>query len=603
MTNAFTILNANDATYGPQAEVDTVDFEALARGIEGNGIVSGCEVTVQSGTTVSVAAGTVRFGAATASVGAGNIGPLTADATFPRFVLIVVTSSGGLGSIVGTPDASPTFPSMAGFTDRVPVAAVYVPASASSLTADNIVDKRVIVPLPTTGGGGGGGTVLSGWFNVKDYGALGNDSNNDTSAIQAAVNASTKGSVIYFPPGVYRISAPIIVPPFRTVQGNIWAGNTTETQDNNCELKMISGGSAATWGRKGMITHGYYTGNSTEYGPIQVRDIRINGNNQAVGNGIVVMGWPNVIERCMIDNFAGTTDFAESGTNGSGYGIVLTNVSFSGTPDSKESVNNWFQHLRIGSNNCSLYVQANKTNATITDWVIRDIICLKPPAYTHAKDDIRVDAGGGGFIRHVHTNGTAGSGIHFVGSSCGETRIMECYLDGFGCGNGGGTYGAIEIDNFASFDQGADLTISDCVIRHRAEQDGPGQYASIIIGLNNSASVAITNMASHIRSGATLADNFVFDITGTGVVNISNFNCQTLGAGAFADNRIFRSSPAASTIRTSNCSWNFGTAAPTNGWWPKGTRRQNVNLSSSGQALEWICTVSGAPGSWLTHTA
>lgn len=52
----------------------------------------------------------------------------------------------------------------------------------------------------------GGGIVRV--FNVKDptYGALGNNSANDTTAIQNAINAANTagGGVVYFPPGIYR---------------------------------------------------------------------------------------------------------------------------------------------------------------------------------------------------------------------------------------------------------------------------------------------------------------------------------------------------------------------------------------------------------------
>lgn len=46
------------------------------------------------------------------------------------------------------------------------------------------------------------------FYNVKDYGALGNDSQDDTTYIQAAINAcwAGGGGTVFFPNGVYRIS-------------------------------------------------------------------------------------------------------------------------------------------------------------------------------------------------------------------------------------------------------------------------------------------------------------------------------------------------------------------------------------------------------------
>jgi hypothetical protein len=44
-------------------------------------------------------------------------------------------------------------------------------------------------------------------ISVKDFGAVGNDSNDDTTSIQAAINyANTIGGDVYFPPGIYKIT-------------------------------------------------------------------------------------------------------------------------------------------------------------------------------------------------------------------------------------------------------------------------------------------------------------------------------------------------------------------------------------------------------------
>ena len=48
-------------------------------------------------------------------------------------------------------------------------------------------------------------------FNVKDFGARGDGITDDTAAIQAAIDASLPGGKVYFPAGVYRMSAPLRV--------------------------------------------------------------------------------------------------------------------------------------------------------------------------------------------------------------------------------------------------------------------------------------------------------------------------------------------------------------------------------------------------------
>lgn len=49
------------------------------------------------------------------------------------------------------------------------------------------------------------------WFDVKGYGAVGDDSADDTAAIQAAIDAASTGGTIFFPKGTYKITSPLSV--------------------------------------------------------------------------------------------------------------------------------------------------------------------------------------------------------------------------------------------------------------------------------------------------------------------------------------------------------------------------------------------------------
>lgn len=67
------------------------------------------------------------------------------------------------------------------------------------------------IPSGIGGGGGGSGTNLS-WENVKDYGATGDGSTDDTTAIQAAISAAQTGTrkrPVYFPYGTYKMTSGI----------------------------------------------------------------------------------------------------------------------------------------------------------------------------------------------------------------------------------------------------------------------------------------------------------------------------------------------------------------------------------------------------------
>ena len=59
-----------------------------------------------------------------------------------------------------------------------------------------------------TGGGGGGGGAATGFSNVKDFGAVGNGTTDDTAAINSALQG---GGAVYFPAGTYRVTSQITV--------------------------------------------------------------------------------------------------------------------------------------------------------------------------------------------------------------------------------------------------------------------------------------------------------------------------------------------------------------------------------------------------------
>jgi hypothetical protein len=58
--------------------------------------------------------------------------------------------------------------------------------------------------------------------NVQDYGALADDSTDASPAIQAAVNASGQGDVVYIPPGKYRLSSTVVVSLGVTLRSGGW---------------------------------------------------------------------------------------------------------------------------------------------------------------------------------------------------------------------------------------------------------------------------------------------------------------------------------------------------------------------------------------------
>lgn len=140
---ALRIPNEADAAFAPQARLFSDDIEALVRGYEGTGVISGCAVTAQGSPdmTVAVAAGTAAVAEKLVTVTAGNVTITAADATNPRIDLITADASGTKAAVAGTAAANPVAPALP--ASRAVLAAVYVSAGDTAIDANQIIDKRV----------------------------------------------------------------------------------------------------------------------------------------------------------------------------------------------------------------------------------------------------------------------------------------------------------------------------------------------------------------------------------------------------------------------------------------------------------------------------
>lgn len=107
-------------------------------------VLSGCAVTAQGSPdmTVAVAVGTVMSNNLPLAVAAGNVTITAADGTNPRLDLVVVNSSGTKAARAGTAAANPKPPARS--ANDVVLAVVYIPASDTTIGANQITDLRVI---------------------------------------------------------------------------------------------------------------------------------------------------------------------------------------------------------------------------------------------------------------------------------------------------------------------------------------------------------------------------------------------------------------------------------------------------------------------------
>jgi hypothetical protein len=233
----FTFVNDSESSAPTdQIEPDVRDFEIMLAGLGGTASASnygsgptgvqsqtpvtnspGCAVTAQ-GTpdqTVAVAAGTARIGGRRVVVTAGNVSLLGADGTNPRIDIITVDTAGTLGHVDGAASADPVYPTTAALAGKCVFAQVYRAAGDNTIETADITDKRVIIPEPP-------------WEDVTWYGAVGNDSTNNSTAIQAAIDVAAdiaaargRGRTVFVPHGIFRVNTALSIPDTSiTIQGD-----------------------------------------------------------------------------------------------------------------------------------------------------------------------------------------------------------------------------------------------------------------------------------------------------------------------------------------------------------------------------------------------
>lgn len=205
-TTGFAIPNLTEApatTYGDLAELDRSSLQVLVAAARNSVVTTGCAVTAQGtpNNTVAVAAGQARSQGKPGFVTAGNVTISNGDGTNPRKDLVYLSSSFVKSVRNGTPHA--TTPLVPDLNDgEIPLAIVYRPVSATTVTSTMIVDVRVMA-----------GDVVT--ADLRDFGAKIDGGTDDYAAYAAAyayvVNSSAKTKIILFHPGTMKISQSLTI--------------------------------------------------------------------------------------------------------------------------------------------------------------------------------------------------------------------------------------------------------------------------------------------------------------------------------------------------------------------------------------------------------
>lgn len=356
------------------------------------------------------------------------------------------------------------------------------------------------------------------WLNVMDYGAKGDGTTDDTTAIQAALTAATPGSVtsptspsntVYLPAGIY-VCGPITIPHRVNLRGS-GIGSTrllckAATANNSY---MVTNVSTATLIAVSDMTLMGNLGNQTH----TVHGLMFNGS----GSGSEYTDMRAQAHNLMVQDFTG------DGVSGTGRGVCQVN--------DVQTWNNGGHGFTFGTDcilsNCdagqngkdgfylSSNTQVTNSKAWYSGWWNNGT--------TYGVQTTNVTAGfGNGFHYDVSQSGGAASNIYaqdnarcgiYIGAASDRISIAGWTADSNNNGTGATTFANVQIDN--SF---VTTMTGGCSFDRSANTQHPAKALTISGGSSNCVVRMTTN-------GFTAANKV--SISGQTVQNIVEVDCSS----------------------------------------------------------------------------
>jgi hypothetical protein len=332
---------------------------------------------------------------------------------------------------------------------------------------------------------------LNAFINPKDaiWGAKGDGSTDDTTALQNALNAAANGLFIW-PAGVYIVTASLLYP------GNIKIIGAGDS--NSGTVIRVKTGTALT--TPVLCSADWYNNAATSGNPVEISDIQIDGNSATSGSsahGLVSMNFWSSFDNLTIKNVTGA-------------GFLHTAQSQNGTHISNTCVEPKIRRLQI--RNCSGHgisiIDNGSPLTSCTDGFIND--CIIAGVGTRG---ININTAAGWFVLGNHIYGTGTEAIK--ADQCFATRIIGNYIDGFGSGSS--TNIAAILMNIL------DGRGSSCIANHIGFEGGSatGPYYGININGNGSGNaVAIVNSNTVVGGGQSGSIGYLIQ-----TVNSSLWKC------------------------------------------------------------------------------
>ncbi|MEV1294421.1 glycosyl hydrolase family 28-related protein [Pseudonocardia sp. NPDC049635] len=267
-------------------------------------------------------------------------------------------------------------------------------------------------PLPgTLRGPEGPPGVVPGTVSVTEHGATGDGVTDDTAAIQAAIDTSPVGSVIWFPPGTYLVSETIRLAPYRAYLG---AGG-------RAQLSVIRAASGLTGGAV-LAAQGWWGSATACDNPIRMEGLMLDAASVPGTHGLVVFHFWSHFEDVQVGNVAGPAACGILATDLGRDGVTVTTNSHS---------ENTFVRCRfLDHTDGATAFRAESNNGQSN----QDGHLLDGFFAAIAGDGVRITRAAGWSIENNHFYGIGFNAIAL--QLCYATKVMRNYVEDFGGVNG-----------------------------------------------------------------------------------------------------------------------------------------------------------------------
>lgn len=144
--------------------------------------------------------------------------------------------------------------------------------------------------------------------NVEAYGATGDGTTDDTTALQNALTACSAGDTLFIPGGTYKVTATLIIPGGISIQGGGGLSGSTSIQAATGVTDAV------------MAAYAWYNNSTSADNPVRISGIQIDGNSIGTSvRGLVLTNFWSRIEDVQVKNTTGhgieLNDTTRSGTN------------------------------------------------------------------------------------------------------------------------------------------------------------------------------------------------------------------------------------------------------------------------------------------------